>query len=89
VLAARQAALATDQAALAAKQAALAAEQAALAGERAALEAEPPLPSLEGERGTGSAAEDDGERKRGLCWLAAWPGSSASWYVWCWRWAGF
>ena len=66
VLAARQAALATDQAALAAKQAALAAEQAALAGERAALAAEPraPLPSLEGERVTGSAAEDDGERKR-------------------------
>ena len=65
-LAARQAALATDQAALAAKQAALAAEQAALAGERAALPAEPgaPLPSLEGEHVTGSAAEDDVERKR-------------------------
>jgi hypothetical protein len=72
-LAARQAALATDQAVLAAKQAALAAEQAALAGERAALAgeraalaAEPgaPLPSLAGEHVTGSAAEDDGERKR-------------------------
>ncbi len=72
-LAVRQAALATDQAALAAKQAALAAEQAALAaeraalaGERAALAAKPAarLPSLAGEQVTGSAAEDNGERKR-------------------------
>jgi hypothetical protein len=72
-LAARQAALATEQAALAAKQAALAAELAALAGDRLALASEraalatepgPPLPSLEGEHGAGSAAEDDGERER-------------------------